>query len=302
MSLFSTDCYWPACCWPGLAARGSRRTSSAPAACRSTGSPPWSTTASCCERTRPAGARHLAAPEQQGQQLPPRNLLRQQVLERLVMQEVQMQRAERLGIQVPDEQLNEALADVAKRNCIQFSDLPADARGAGHRLRGLPRGHAPGDDAQPAAPARRLLAHLRLAARTRPVPREAQGSPGDDVEYDLAHILVAAPAPPRRPSRPRNARRARRASTIARARARTSRSSRSPTPTPGRRSRAARSAGARRTQLPSFAAEVDRARCSRARSASRSARRAGCTSSSWCEMRGAPPARSWRRCTRGTSC
>ena len=36
--------------------------------------------------------------QQSGQQLPPRNVLRQQVLERLVLQELQMQRAERLGL------------------------------------------------------------------------------------------------------------------------------------------------------------------------------------------------------------
>ena len=44
--------------------------------------------------------------QQQGQQLPPRNVLRQQVLERLVLQELQMQRADRLGIKVSDEMLN----------------------------------------------------------------------------------------------------------------------------------------------------------------------------------------------------
>jgi hypothetical protein len=40
---------------------------------------------------------------QQGQQLPPQNVLRQQVLERLVLQELQMQRANRAGIKVSDE-------------------------------------------------------------------------------------------------------------------------------------------------------------------------------------------------------
>ena len=63
--------------------------------------------------------------QQQGQQPPARNVLRQQVLERLVLQELQIQRADRLGIQVTDEMLNTALTDVAQRNNIQFSDLPA---------------------------------------------------------------------------------------------------------------------------------------------------------------------------------
>ena len=73
--------------------------------------------------------------EQQGQQLPPRNILRQQVLERLVIQEIQMQRAERLGIQVPDEALNQALTEVAARNNIRFSELPQalEAQGIDYR-------------------------------------------------------------------------------------------------------------------------------------------------------------------------
>jgi len=62
--------------------------------------------------------------QQQGQQPPPRNVLRQQVLERLVLQELQMQRPERLGIQITDEILNSALTDVAQRNNLKFSDLP----------------------------------------------------------------------------------------------------------------------------------------------------------------------------------
>src|SRR5688572_2534838 len=56
----------------------------------------------------------------QGTELPPADVLRQQVLERLVLQEVQIQRAARLGVQVSDEMLNEALRDVAKRNSIPF--------------------------------------------------------------------------------------------------------------------------------------------------------------------------------------
>jgi hypothetical protein len=92
--------------------------------------------------------------QQAGQQLPPRNILRQQVLERLVLQELQMERAERLGIKVPDEAVNQALTEVAARNNIKFADLPA-ARGAGARLPRLPRRSPPRDDACSAAPARR---------------------------------------------------------------------------------------------------------------------------------------------------
>src|ERR1044072_8669637 len=48
---------------------------------------------------------------QQKTELPPRNVLRQQILERLVVEEIQIQRANKLGIQVSDEMLNGALDD-----------------------------------------------------------------------------------------------------------------------------------------------------------------------------------------------
>src|SRR3984957_12886259 len=41
-------------------------------------------------------------------ELPPQNVLRQQVLERLVLQEIQSQRAAKAGLKVPDETLNSA--------------------------------------------------------------------------------------------------------------------------------------------------------------------------------------------------
>jgi peptidyl-prolyl cis-trans isomerase SurA len=61
----------------------------------------------------------------QGTRMPPPDVLREQILENLVVQQVQLQRAERLGIQVGDEQLNVALQRVAERNNISFSQLPA---------------------------------------------------------------------------------------------------------------------------------------------------------------------------------
>src|SRR5579863_792889 len=55
---------------------------------------------------------------------PPQNVLRQQVLERLVLQEIQVQRANHDGLKVSDETLNAALQDVAKRNNLTLSQLP----------------------------------------------------------------------------------------------------------------------------------------------------------------------------------
>ena len=67
----------------------------------------------------------VARLQKQGTQLPPAPVLQRQVLDRLIIQQLQMQRAEKVGIKVSDETLNQALANVAQRNNIPLSDLPA---------------------------------------------------------------------------------------------------------------------------------------------------------------------------------
>jgi peptidyl-prolyl cis-trans isomerase SurA len=56
--------------------------------------------------------------------LPPMNILQEQVLESLIIKQIQLQRAQRAGIDVPDEMLNRALADIARRNGTSLSELP----------------------------------------------------------------------------------------------------------------------------------------------------------------------------------
>ena len=68
---------------------------------------------------------------QQKLDLPPQNVLRQQVLERLVVQEIQLQRAQHDGVKVTDETLNAALSDVARRNNMTLSQLPQALAGQG---------------------------------------------------------------------------------------------------------------------------------------------------------------------------
>ena len=62
--------------------------------------------------------------ENQQGQLPPRNVIESQVLERLIIKQIQLQRAERLGIRIPDEVLNSAITNVADKNNVSFSDFP----------------------------------------------------------------------------------------------------------------------------------------------------------------------------------
>jgi peptidyl-prolyl cis-trans isomerase SurA len=57
-------------------------------------------------------------------QLPGNDVLREQVLDRLVLEEIQAQRADRAGIHVTDEQVNAALEDIARRNKVDLAHLP----------------------------------------------------------------------------------------------------------------------------------------------------------------------------------
>lgn len=60
-----------------------------------------------------------------GMELPPAHILREQVLERLIVEEIQRQRADRIGIQISDQMLNQAIAQIAQANNMNFEDLPA---------------------------------------------------------------------------------------------------------------------------------------------------------------------------------
>jgi peptidyl-prolyl cis-trans isomerase SurA len=129
----------------------------------------------------------------QNTQMPPPDVVRQQVLERLILQEVQVQRATRLGVQVPDEMLNEALRDVAKRNSINFDDMPRALEAQGI------------DYATYREEMRReiMLSMLRqrdVYPRIYVSPREldqalerSAGQADTNTEYDVSHILLSLP-------------------------------------------------------------------------------------------------------------
>jgi peptidyl-prolyl cis-trans isomerase SurA len=130
---------------------------------------------------------------QQRTELPPRSVLRRQVLERLILQEIQLQRAERLGIQVSDEMLNSALNDVAQRNGIRFSDLPQALEEQGIDYRTY-------RDEVRRELTLQLLRQRDVIARINISPRELeqfmarqQNLPDQNAEYNISHILISVP-------------------------------------------------------------------------------------------------------------
>ena len=63
--------------------------------------------------------------QQQGFQLPPANVLEEQILERLILTEIQLQRADQIGLAVSDQMLNESIAMMAQQAGIPFDQMPA---------------------------------------------------------------------------------------------------------------------------------------------------------------------------------
>ena len=125
--------------------------------------------------------------------LPPQNVLRQQVLDRLVLQELQMQRANRAGIKVSDETLNNALRDVAEQNKIPLADLPA-------ALAAQDIDYATYREGLRKELAMQILRQRDVIGRINVSPREIdqfldrqKKMPSEANEYNVSHILIAVP-------------------------------------------------------------------------------------------------------------
>lgn len=130
---------------------------------------------------------------EQGMQLPPPDILQEQVLESLIVKRIQLQRAERIGIQVSDQLLNQSISEVAAQNGIAFEDMP----------RILAE-----EDISYAAYRREMreqlildqLRRMDVIGRISVAPREIDQCLADlednvvvNSEYNLSHILISIP-------------------------------------------------------------------------------------------------------------
>jgi peptidyl-prolyl cis-trans isomerase SurA len=132
--------------------------------------------------------------QEQGTAAPPESVLREQILESLIVQQVQMQRAERLGIRISDEQLNIALARVAERNGFNFAEMPAALAADGIDY-GEFREQLRREMAIDALRQRDVMA--RIAVSEREIERwleQYEANRGNQIDYDISQILVALPA------------------------------------------------------------------------------------------------------------
>lgn len=124
-------------------------------------------------------------------QLPPANVLREQLLERLIITEIQLQRAAMIGLQVSDQYLNESIAQIAASNNVRFEDMPALLAQEGVNyaaFREEMRDEITLDQ----------LRRIDVGQRINVSPREIQqciadleGNVAVNSDYNLSHILIS---------------------------------------------------------------------------------------------------------------
>ncbi|HXZ58606.1 MAG TPA: peptidylprolyl isomerase [Steroidobacteraceae bacterium] len=126
-------------------------------------------------------------------ELPPQNVLRQQVLERLVVQEIQVQRAHHDGIKVADETLNAALEDVARRNNLTLSQLPQALAAQGLEYTAY-REDLRKEITLSMLRQRDVLERIVVTPKEIDQYLEKQAKmPSQNNEYNVSHILIAVP-------------------------------------------------------------------------------------------------------------
>src|ERR1700732_5032695 len=130
--------------------------------------------------------------QEQKVELPSQSVLQQQVLDRLVLQEIQMQRAKHVGLTVSDEQLNGALQEIASRNKIPFDQLPTAlaAQGVDYKQyrEGMRRELILSTLRQ-----RDVIAHINVSPRELEQFLTRQQTSAANDKFNVSHILLSLP-------------------------------------------------------------------------------------------------------------
>lgn len=128
--------------------------------------------------------------ESRGERLPPRGVLEEQVLERLIMNRIQLQRAEQTGVRVSDQDVDRALSDLARQNGLTLPQLRSaiEADGLGFdEFRGELR-----NELMTQALRRRIVDGMDEITETEiDIMLASENFEGD--EYQLSQILISVP-------------------------------------------------------------------------------------------------------------
>ncbi|WP_025163207.1 peptidylprolyl isomerase [Pseudomonas taeanensis] len=128
-----------------------------------------------------------------GAALPPANVLDQQVLERLIIENIQLQIGDRSGIRITDEELNQAIGTIAQRNGMSIEQFRAALAKDGLSFA----------DARDQVRREMIISRVRqrrVAERIQVSDQEVQNFLASDLgklqlseEFRLANILIAVP-------------------------------------------------------------------------------------------------------------
>ncbi len=125
--------------------------------------------------------------------LPPRSVLQKQVLDRLIMQEIEEQRATRIGLSISDEQLNGALQEIAARNKIPFDQLPTALAAQGIDYKQY-RESMRKELTLQALRERDVISHIVVTPREIEQYLQREDSAAANEEFNISHILISLPA------------------------------------------------------------------------------------------------------------
>lgn len=129
--------------------------------------------------------------QSQGTPLPPQDVLLRRVLDRLVQERLEIAAADRAGIQVDDQTVNAALADIARRNNVSLGTLRETLEAEGYNYQQF-REDIRRDITT--ARLRQRMVDSNLSVTDQEVDNFlAQQSDLDRREYHLQHILVGLP-------------------------------------------------------------------------------------------------------------
>ncbi len=128
--------------------------------------------------------------KQQKTELPSLAVLRTQVLDRLIQQELQLERGKKGGLKVTDDMLNSMLNDIATNNGIKFSDLPSAIEAQGQSYAAY-REEIRRDIALQIMQ-REVLSNIKITPREldQALAKESR-TPDANSEFNLSHILIS---------------------------------------------------------------------------------------------------------------
>src|ERR1700726_1308446 len=130
--------------------------------------------------------------QEQKVELPSQSVLKQQVLDRLIVQEIETQHAKRVGLTVSDEQLNSALQEIASRNKIPFDQLPTALAAQGVDYKQYREGMRK-ELTLNTLRQRDVIAHINVSPRELEQFLARQQSSAANDEFNVSHILLSLP-------------------------------------------------------------------------------------------------------------